>query len=161
MGALVSFELVRELRRQGCPTPSHLWVSALRAPQLPDLNLPLHRLPEPKFIEALQQLKGTPEGILQNADLMQLLSPTIRADLAIAENYIYSTQEPLPCPITAFGGEKDPIIRPEELAEWKAQTQSSFRLQIFPGNHFFLHHDRADVLKAISEELTQPLSVKS
>lgn len=161
MGALVSFELVRELRRQGCHTPSHLWVSALRAPQLPDLNLPLHRLPEPKFIEALQQLKGTPEGILQNADLMQLLSPTIRADLAIAENYIYSTQEPLPCPITAFGGEEDPIIRPEELAGWKAQTQSSFHLQMFPGDHFFLHHNRVEVLKAIVEELTQPLSVKS
>ena len=161
MGALVSFELVRELRRQGCPSPAHLLVSALRAPQLPDLNLPIHRLPEPKFIEALQQLKGTPEGILQNADLMQLLSPTIRADLAIAENYIYSAQDPLACPITAFGGQADSIVRSEELAGWKEQTLSSFRLQLFPGDHFFLHRDREDLLKAIVEELTQPLSVKS
>jgi acyl transferase domain-containing protein/surfactin synthase thioesterase subunit/acyl carrier protein len=161
MGALVSFELVRELRRQNCPSPAHLLVSALRAPQLPDLNLPIHRLPEPKFIEALQQLKGTPEGILQNADLMRLLSPTIRADLAIAENYIYSAQAPLACPITAFGGQEDSIVRPEQLAGWKEQTLSAFRLQMFPGDHFFLHSDREDLLKAIIEELTQPLSVKS
>jgi acyl transferase domain-containing protein/surfactin synthase thioesterase subunit/acyl carrier protein len=160
MGALVSFELVRELRRQGCPSPRHLLVSALRAPQLPDLNLPIHRLPEPKFIEALQQLKGTPEGILQNADLMQLLSPTIRADLAIAENYIYSAQEPLPCAISAFGGEEDSIVRPEELMGWKKQTSSTFRLQMFPSDHFFLHRDRADLLEAIAEELIQPLSLK-
>jgi acyl transferase domain-containing protein/surfactin synthase thioesterase subunit len=161
MGALVGFELVRELRRQGCASPDHLLVSALRAPQLPDLNLPIHRLPEPQFIEALQQLKGTPEGILQNADLMQLLSPTIRADLAIAENYIYSVQDPLPCPITAFGGQADSMVRLEELAGWKAQTLNSFRLQMFPGDHFFLHRDRAGLLEAISAELTQPLSVKS
>jgi acyl transferase domain-containing protein/surfactin synthase thioesterase subunit len=161
MGALIGFELVRELRRQSCPSPAHLLVSALRAPQLPDPNLPIHRLPEPKFIEALQQLKGTPEGILQNADLMQLLSPTIRADLAIAENYIYSAQEPLPCPITAFGGQADSIVRPEQLASWKEQTLSSFRLQLFPGDHFFLHRDRAELLEAIVEELTQFLSIKS
>jgi acyl transferase domain-containing protein/surfactin synthase thioesterase subunit/acyl carrier protein len=173
MGALVSFELARELRRQDCPLPSKLLVSALRAPQLPDMNLPIHRLPEPKFIEALQQLKGTPEGILQNADLMKLLSPTIRADLAIAENYIYSAQDPLPCEIAAFGGEEDSIVRSEELAEWKAQTSSSFRLQMFPGDHFFLHQDRAELLEAIAElftkslhlesaaELAQPLTVKS
>ncbi len=167
MGALVSFELVRELRRQGCPSPTHLFVSALRAPQLPDLNLPIHRLPEPKFIEALQQLKGTPEGILQNVDLMQLLSPTIRADLAIAENYIYSAQDPLPCPITAFGGQEDFIVRPEELEGWKAQTLSSFHLQMFPTDHFFVHHNRTELLKVIAahqesaEELIQTLSVKS
>jgi acyl transferase domain-containing protein/surfactin synthase thioesterase subunit len=161
MGALVSFELARELRRQNCPSPSQLFVSALRAPQFPDLNLPIHRLPEPKFTEALQQLKGTPEGVLQNADLMQLLSPTIRADLAIAENYIYSAQDPLPCSITAFGGQEDPLVRPEELAGWQEQTQGSFRLQLFPSDHFFVHHDRAELLKAIAEELAQPLSLKS
>jgi acyl transferase domain-containing protein/surfactin synthase thioesterase subunit len=172
VGALVSFELVRELRRQGCPSPSHLFVSALRAPQLLDMNLPIHRLPEPQFIEALQRLKGTPEGILQNAELMKLLSPTIRADLAIAENYIYSAQDPLPCAITAFGGQEDSIVGLEELADWKAQTSSSFRLQMFPGDHFFLHQDRADLLEAIAsssravthqesaEDLAQPFSIK-
>jgi acyl transferase domain-containing protein/surfactin synthase thioesterase subunit/acyl carrier protein len=159
IGALVAFETVRALRQQGRPIPAHLWVSASRAPQLPDLNLPIHRLPEPQFIEALRQFKGTPVGILENADLMKLLSPTIRADLAIAENYIYSAQDKLPCPITAFGGHEDSFVPPEALAGWQDQTLGSFQLQLFPSDHFFLHQDRAAVLAAIARELAQPLSI--
>jgi acyl transferase domain-containing protein/surfactin synthase thioesterase subunit len=161
MGGLVGFELVRELRRQVCPLPSRLFMSGIRAPQLPDLNLPIHRLPEPQFLEALQKLQGTPEAILQNAELMKLLSPAIRADLAIAENYIYAAEAKLPCPITAFGGAQDPLVRSEDLAGWKDQTQSDFALHMFPTDHFFLHRDRDGLLAAIATTLTQHLSLKS
>jgi acyl transferase domain-containing protein/surfactin synthase thioesterase subunit len=157
MGALVSFELARELRRQGHSQPKHLFVAGSRAPQLPDLDLPIHRLPEPKFLEVLRRLKGIPETILENAELMALLLPVIRADLAIVENYIYAVQEGLPCPITAFGGQEDPKVRPEDLAGWQDQTQADFNLQIFPSDHFFLHHDRTALLAAIAQTLTQPL----
>jgi acyl transferase domain-containing protein/surfactin synthase thioesterase subunit len=161
MGGLVSFELARELRRQDGPIPSHLFVSGIRAPQLPDLNLPIHRLPEPQFLEALQKLQGTPETILQNAELMKLLSPAIRADLAIAENYIYAAEAKLSCPITAFGGKQDPLVRPEDLEGWQEQTLSDFALHLFPTDHFFLHRDRDGLLEAIAATLTQPLSLKS
>jgi acyl transferase domain-containing protein/surfactin synthase thioesterase subunit len=161
MGGLVSFELVRELRRQGCPLPNHLFMSAIRAPQLPDLNLPIHRLPEPNFLEALRKLQGTPEAILQNTELMKLLSPSIRADLAIFENYIYAAEPKLPCPITVFGGAQDPLVRPEDLAGWKDQTLGDFALQMFPTDHFFLHRDRDALLAAIAATLTQPLSLQS
>jgi acyl transferase domain-containing protein/surfactin synthase thioesterase subunit len=160
MGGLVSFELVRELRRQGCPLPTHLLMSAIRAPQLPDLNPPIHRLPEPHFLEALRRLQGTPDAILQNTELMKLLSPSIRADLAIFENYIYAAQPKLPCPITVFGGAQDPLVRPEDLAGWKDQTLSDFALQMFPTDHFFLHRDRDSLLVAIAATLTQPLILK-
>ena len=160
MGALLSFELARELRRQGTASPVHLFVSGLRAPQLPDLNRPMHRLPEPQFLEALQKLQGTPEAILQNAELMKLLSPTIRADLAIAENYIYAAAEKLPCPITAFGGTQDPLVNAADIAAWQLQTQSDFKQQMFPSDHFFLHRDRDALLAAIAATLTQPLHLQ-
>ncbi|WP_269822496.1 thioesterase II family protein [Dictyobacter vulcani] len=40
MGALVSFELTRQLRREQAELPLHLFVSAHRAPQLPDPDPP-------------------------------------------------------------------------------------------------------------------------
>ncbi|WP_219723246.1 thioesterase II family protein [Fischerella thermalis] len=42
MGALVSFELVRLLRKQYNTLPVHLFVSAHHAPQIPDLDEPIH-----------------------------------------------------------------------------------------------------------------------
>jgi surfactin synthase thioesterase subunit len=160
MGALVSFELIREFRRQGYPNPNHLFVSASRAPQRTDLTLPIHHLPEPQFLEALRRFQGTPETILQNADLMKLLLPILRGDLAIAENYIYAAEERLHCPITAFGGEQDPLIRPEDIAGWQDQTQQSFNLHLYPSDHFFLHRDRTALIQAIAKELTPTLSLK-
>src|SRR6185369_9129448 len=44
MGALIAFEVARELRRRGAPLPSHLFVSGHRAPGLPERDAPLHHL---------------------------------------------------------------------------------------------------------------------
>lgn len=73
MGALVSFELVRLLRKQYDTLPVHLFVSAHHAPQIPDLDEPIHALGEPAFKEELRYLNGTPETVLENTELMQLL----------------------------------------------------------------------------------------
>lgn len=153
LGALISFELTRELRRQNWPVPVHLFISGSRAPQIPDLDLPIHRLPEPKFLESLRRLNGIPEEVLQNPDLMQLFLPVLRSDFAILETYFYSTQEPLDCPIFAFGGMEDRKVSQEALAVWRDQTCGEFRLQRFPGDHFFLHSNQQPLLQTIAQEI--------
>ena len=54
LGALVAFELARELRRYSLTGPVHLFVSALRAPSVPNLNPPLQALPDAAFIAELE-----------------------------------------------------------------------------------------------------------
>ncbi|HET8681027.1 MAG TPA: beta-ketoacyl synthase N-terminal-like domain-containing protein, partial [Micromonosporaceae bacterium] len=70
MGALASFELARQLRREGLAGPAHLYVSAMRAPQLPDIEPPLHRLPEPRLVEKLREINGTPEEMLSDPETL-------------------------------------------------------------------------------------------
>ena len=107
MGAIISFEFARQLRRQNDPNPAHLFVSGNRAPQIPDPDPPIHQLPEEEFVEDLRRFNGTPSAVLQNAELMQLFLPLLRADLALHETYSYIADEPLDCPISAFGGVED------------------------------------------------------
>ncbi len=102
MGALVSFELTRVLRRDYGISPVHLFVSGRQAPQIPDSTQPIHALPEPEFKEELRRLNGTPTAILENAELMKLILPTLRADFAVIETYIYMNEPPLDCPIQHF-----------------------------------------------------------
>jgi surfactin synthase thioesterase subunit len=139
MGSLISFELTRLLRKHGGPFPIQLFVSGHRAPQLPLSRLPIHCLPETALLQELRQLKGASEQVLENAELLQLLLPTLRADLALCENYQYRSEPPLDCPIAAFGGLQDSMVSIEEHAAWRAQTRRSFTLHFFPGDHFFLH----------------------
>jgi acyl transferase domain-containing protein/surfactin synthase thioesterase subunit len=155
MGALLSFELTREIRRQNWPCPVHLFVSASRAPQIPDFDTPLYRLPEAKFTEELRRLNSIPQKVLQDPKLMESFIPTLRSDLAVLETYFYATQEQLNCPISAFGGTQDSKVSLEQLSAWCEQTKSEFTLQMFPGDHFFLHINHQQLLQAIAQKIDQ------
>ncbi|YAF94031.1 MAG: thioesterase II family protein [Nodularia sp. CChRGM 3473] len=155
MGALVSFELARLLRKLYSVEPVHLFVSGRRAPQIPHPDPPIHALGEPAFKEELRRLNGTPEAVLENAELMQFLIPILRADFTVLETYIYTAELALNCPITAFGGLQDQEVNCDELQAWQEQTNSTFSLQMFRGDHFFLHSDQSLVLQSLSRELQQ------
>ena len=153
MGGLISFELARLLRQKYRKNPIHLFISGRRPPQIPNTNSPIHVLPETEFLQELRHLNGTPLSVLQNAELMQLLLPILRADFAVLETYTYTTEPPLECPITAFGGLQDKDITLEDLEAWRKQTNSSYQLQMFPGDHFFLHSAQPLLLHSIAQQL--------
>jgi medium-chain acyl-[acyl-carrier-protein] hydrolase len=153
MGGLLSFELTRQLYIKYNLSPVHLFVSANRAAQVPSTKPPIHALPETEFKEELRRLNGTPASVLENQELMQLLTPILRADFAILETYVYTKQPPLECPITAFGGLQDEEVSLQELEAWQEQTKASFKLQMFSGDHFFIHSDQAQVLETLAKNL--------
>jgi len=153
MGALLAFELARELRRRGAPEPATLFVSAHRAPHLPDSHPPVADLPDLELIAELQRLQGTPPEALQNRELMLLLLPLLRADFALCENYQYQTDVPLDHPIVAFGGIDDSEIEQAEILAWREHTHNVFHFKMLPGNHFFIHTAKEPLLKVMSEQL--------
>lgn len=153
MGALLSFELARHLRRTGQPGPVHLFVSGHGAPHLPDRNPPMHQLPDDEFVAKLRELNGTPEEVLRHNELLQLLTPILRADFAVCETYVYRPEPPLPCPISAYGGLGDAYVSQEEMDAWRQQTTSRFSLRMFPGDHFYLNEHRMHLLTALARDL--------
>ncbi len=157
LGALICFELARELRKQNLPSPIQLLVSGCRAPQIPDLDLPIHRLEDAQFLDALRRWQGTPEEVLQNPELISLFLPALRADFALLETYFYSSQPPLACPIAAFGGAEDSKVSQAQLAAWRDQTVGNFSLTMFPGDHFFVRTAQPELLAAIAQEIQKPV----
>jgi medium-chain acyl-[acyl-carrier-protein] hydrolase len=155
MGAMISFELTRELRRRGGPQPLHVFVSARRAPQVPPREEPIHDLPEPEFLARLRELNGTPEEVLQHAELMRLLMPVLRADFAINETYVYRPEAPLDMGISAFGGLGDVEVTREDLALWGEHSRGPFRLRMLPGDHFFLHSGRDLITESVARDLAE------
>jgi medium-chain acyl-[acyl-carrier-protein] hydrolase len=161
MGALLSFELVRLLRQQGYPAPRHLFVSGHRAPHLMLDRIPIHNLPEHEFIEEMRRLEGTPEAVLANAELRELVFPALRADFQAIETYQYRHCEPLDCPITVFGGLQDIGVDIVALEGWRQYTTKKFGLQLFKGNHFFLHEARSLILQEIHQQLGEMININT
>ena len=157
IGAKIAFELVRELRRKKGVQPVHLFVSGSRPPHIPEPR-PLHMLPEHEFVKEFRRFSGTPEAVMQSRDLMEMYLPILRADFSIDETYVYYEDNPLDCPISAFGGSEDNETNREELDAWRQHTLSSFTLQMFQGNHFFIKSSQSLLLDSISRVLAQHLS---
>jgi medium-chain acyl-[acyl-carrier-protein] hydrolase len=153
MGALVAFELTRKLRREGQPLPECLFVSARVAPSFALKRPPLNNLPEDEFTHALARFNGSEEGVLQHAELMKLLLPTLRADFALHEQYEYVEEPALDCPIVAFGGLQDVATEADGLNAWRLHTSRSFVRRMFAGDHFFLNTQQSFFLGKFSREL--------
>lgn len=154
LGALVAFELVRGLRRNGFHQPQILFVSACRAPHVADPHPPIHALPDREFLEALQQWNGIPSELLDQPEALQLLLPILRADFEAIENYVGPAEEtPFRFPIVAYGGLDDPRLSREHLEGWALHTNSGFQSQYFPGDHFFIKTARESVIDSIAAQL--------
>ena len=157
MGAIVAFELARHLRRVHGLEPAHLIVSAYPAPQACG-SFPLrHDLPPDEFLREIVNLQGTPKEVLASPELMELVVPVIRADLAVCELYEYVDEPPLSCPITVCGGVNDSESPRSTLEGWCRHTSGRFALRMFPGDHFFISTSRRTLLELLSSELLRLL----
>lgn len=154
MGALVAFEVIRKLRERSNNGPVHLFVASCQAPDaMPPTHL--HDLPKAQFVPAVRSFGGMRGEVLREPALMQLLEPTLRADLALCELYQYRPQPPLACGITVFGGARDTRVTRSSLTGWRRQTAGSFELHIFSEGHFYLESRREQLVGVITDRLKE------
>lgn len=152
MGALLAYETATRLQQRGGPMPVQLLVSGCGAPHVPDRATRLKALPDDAFVAELRRMQGMPEEIIANAELMQVLLPTLRADTALCENYARDARSPLCCPIAAYGGLEDHRVEPAAVEAWRAHTASVFTARMFTGGHFFIRS--IDAIRAVAADLT-------
>jgi len=153
IGALIAFELSRELRRRGKPLPIHLFVSARRAPQCPPVP-PTHHLGDKEFLADITKRYGEiPSAILSEPEVLSVYLRILRADVALMDTYRYDDEPPLTVPVTAYGGIQDRTVTQSMLEAWRVHTSSTFRLQMFDGGHFFPDALRTQLIRTIVEDL--------
>lgn len=138
LGGIIAFEVARRLSSIGCPSPSSLIVAACAAPQLPWRRPMLHLLDDEQLVGRLRDLNGTPEDVLRDPEMLQLFLPMLRADFKLRETYRYMVDRPLPIPISAIGGARDPYVTRDDVDAWREQTTERFDCTIFDGGHFLL-----------------------
>mgnify|MGYP001615144830 CR=1 FL=1 len=161
LGGLIGFELAHYLREQGARVPIQLFISARRAPHLPEPLPPIHALPDAEFLVQLQnRYGGIPQAILQAPDLLNAMLPLLRADFTLFEKYVYRSRSPLVCPITVFGGEHDQIVGREDLAAWQEHTTDAFSLRMLEGDHFFVRSAQFEIVREVSRRLLRVLQAE-
>jgi surfactin synthase thioesterase subunit len=154
LGSRVGFELALQCQRRGLPVPACFIASGSRAPHLRKREPPLHDLPEAEFVARLRELAGTPEEVLSNGELIQLLLPLLRADFRIADLYC-ATPTRLNCPLVVLAGTEDETVTSGEVQAWEELAGGGCTIHWIAGGHFFVEHNRAWVLEKVTAVLTQ------
>jgi medium-chain acyl-[acyl-carrier-protein] hydrolase len=156
MGAILASETARRLIALSLPLPRHLIVSGRRPPSLQDPMPTVSGLPDADFIAEIdRRYGGIPPEILENPDVLALVLPGLRADMIALETFQPEPRQPLPTPISAFGGDADPMTPVAQLEAWKSETYAGFATRVFPGGHFYLDTQRSELLREISQILAR------
>lgn len=142
LGALLAFETVRLARRTGRRGPTRLIVSACAAPHRFDAERLLRAArSDAASVELLRELGGTPPEVLSHPEMLELILPPMRADLAMLARYHYLDEPPLDLPLLILGGRQDPLVQREHLAAWAEQTTGDSQIVMLEGGHFYWAQD--------------------
>lgn len=155
MGAMIAFEVARELRRRNLPMPASLFVAAYTPPQM---ERPLSAISDimdnDLFLEELEtRYNGVPTALKQSADLRALFVPILRADFIMLDHYVYQPETRLNLPIDIFVGEQDQHATYPRLMGWKDQTSQASELHLIEGGHFFINENPQPVMRILENKL--------
>lgn len=116
----------------------------------------IHRLADEGIIAEIRRLGGTPEEILNNMELMDLVLPVVRNDYRLIETYRPETEAKIESPIHIFCGRADLDATAEDLEAWSELTTHACDLTYFDGDHFYLNGKKHEVVSAIVDRLHTP-----
>lgn len=153
MGSAVSFELLHILKASGLPLPQRYFGAARQAPHMPRRIAPFYDYPLEEFKAGLKRFGGTPDVVLQNAELMEMLVPMLRTEIRAAYAWQREPAAKLECDVSVFGGARDEIVLLEELPGWQEHFVKQMDFRLFEGSHFFLEENKEQVVGAICESI--------
>ena len=172
-GAWLGLETARRLEAQGL-APHRLFASGRQAPSLGNLMEPLSHLDDPAFVAAVQHRYGAiPPQVMAEPELLAMLLPALRSDLAMIERYVEGGagvpdtpssaspeigsrtvwREPLGTPIVSLVGASDTMVPVHTLAPWAQETTADHALHVLEGGHFYFQPEPAAVLALLRQYL--------
>jgi medium-chain acyl-[acyl-carrier-protein] hydrolase len=151
LGGRLAFAVAQRLKTLASISPRLLAVSASRAPGS-RAAVNVANLSDAAFHMHLLQLGGTPPDVLENRELMDLMTPVLRADFLLHDSFTASPVR-LDCPILACGGTGDRSVVASDLERWHDFTGGHFELKLFPGGHFYLREQRGNLIKTLIDRL--------
>ncbi|MBL7702884.1 MAG: thioesterase [Ferruginibacter sp.] len=151
LGGLLAFRLIKHIQQGGLKKPLHLFATGASAPSVP-FKKSYHLLGKQQFIDKIKSLKGMPEEIMENEEIMNYFEPIIRADFTLLETYNYEPSPPFDIPVTVIFGDREDM-QIEEVEPWKNETTGDIDIRQMPGGHFFIYNHAIKIQKIIEDKI--------
>lgn len=154
MGAVLAFETAWRLEQKSAHEPRSVIASGRRGPSTVRAET-VHRRDDDGIIAELRLLNGTSPDLLGDEEILRMALPAIRGDYEAIEKYGCPPGRKLRCPVTVLTGDADPRTSWAEARAWQEHTEGAFRMEVYPGGHFFLTHH----IRAVGDEMARELGI--
>jgi surfactin synthase thioesterase subunit len=155
MGALVAFEVARRFERAGGGI-GHLFVSGRRGPAV-ERREQVHLLDDEGIVAEVRAMSGTDARILDDEESLRMVLPALRSDYHAVGTYRAARSAAVACPVTVLLGDQDPRTPLEEARTWRNHTTAAFDIKVFPGGHFYLSSQAAEVTGVLRDHFAAVL----
>lgn len=152
LGGMLAFRLAVALQRDGVGGPALLGVSSWAPRGYLDGAGEVRYLSDVELAAKVAELGVLPTEISASQDMLQMVLPTLRADLMMFGDHV-DDGAVLSCPVAAYGGKSDPLLTPGALALWATRSAAFLGVSEFRGDHFYLN----DHAVAVAGDLTRHL----
>ncbi|EFL19872.1 alpha/beta fold hydrolase [Streptomyces sp. C] len=152
LGALIAYQLTRRLHHKGGPLPIWLGMSAYGAPRgEADTDDRPHLMSDDELRGWLRSVGGSTPQLLDNDAVWSTFAPVFRSDFKLLDTWAPPhAPEPLPVPLSVFGGRNDKLIGEDRLLSWRAFSRHFRGLELFEGDHFYVMNHRQPLAAAIT-----------
>lgn len=157
-GALIAFALVQSLGDAHDPLPKHLFLGAYPAPHLHNPLADLARAEGDDFLEGLRRLRGIPEQVLANKELLGIFLPSLRVEVELLDSYRHIPRSPMAIPVTVFSGTRDRLVSRSQVAGWKQHFAGPFDMAEIDGEHLFHQRSEKKMIDIILSRLGRPVA---
>jgi len=152
MGAVLAFETAWRLEQRGARAPGAVLASGRRGPSTVR-DERIHERDDDGVLDEVRELNRLDMTVIGDDEILRMALPAIRADYRAIETYACPVGRRVRCPVTVLIGDQDPKVTAAEAENWGEHTEGGFRMEVFPGGHFFLARHQSAVNGEILREL--------
>lgn len=152
MGALIAYELIRRIQKNGDNKPLHVFFSGSLPPNIKEEITSIYKLEDKEFMKSIFELGGTPHELLEEPELLEIFVPILRADYELLYKYNYSDdKEKIKNPVSILYGKEDTITM-NRIKEWDKCVCDKCEYYEFDGGHFFINTEQKKICQIIYEK---------
>ena len=157
LGAIMAYEIAKKLQLAEM-APSTVFFSGCRMPGAKSRMPSISHLPDRDFIRDVMKFGGLPKAVLDEPEIMDIVTPILRNDFRLSETYRDSKPIKLKTNVIVLNGVNDPFIKQNDLCEWGSVASHKITIKQFKGGHFFLNTDQANVISYLNATMKRVLA---
>ncbi|MFJ7081899.1 thioesterase II family protein [Streptomyces griseus] len=144
LGAMVAHALTQALHEEGLPLPALIAVGACPPPDETSKLSDACESSDEDLLEMLHTLGALPDGAEARRYWRRASLPVLRDDLRLAGALRVAARTsaaaygPLPVPMLAVSGNRDPLVSPEAVGGWRRWSTGPVATRTVNGDHFFV-----------------------